>query len=738
MSQVISPQISIIFDNKKVIIIAISIQIAFLGALGLEWLGLKIPILREVLGFVYLTFVPGILILRVLNFDFCKLNTWLYGIGVSVAFLMFTGTIISLVYPVFGIKNPLSVISLLTTISIVVTLLCFLIYIRRDGSKFIIRDFLSPFFLLVLLLLLPVLIAIGGFLIQYHGNSIFMMVLLMLIAMFPVLVVYGKIPKKFFALAVFVVFLSLLYHNSLSTPFFFGRDIVIERYYANTVYLASRWFPSLPESHNNSLLGNVILSPVYSNILGISLTWIIKLLYPFLFSIALVALYQAFKSQMDEKMAFLSCFFFASLGINYEELLATLKHPMTVFFISFLTLLVVENIRGVKKAFLSIVFVSGLAVSHYGVPYVFLFSSLFVLILICLNKKLKKFRIDSPLTTNNFVLVLGILVTAWFIYTSAARGFMLITGVPIQIASGIAELFAPVERGGVYFLTIELPSWEWEVLRVLHVITQFFILFGFLTVLYQKLVNKRNDIQDEYFFYSAAFLGWLGASILTPIVAGGPLLGVARIYGLSVIFLAPFCLIAGRSIVGSIGRLIAGSKVDINGMKENAIKIIAIFLFVFLIFNTRLVMEVNQQVFGGDGYVKSPSISQPRIMAGQGSSKEIAMFFRDYTSKLDVVGAKWLKEHRNEKKMIITDFSSLELVYAMIPNEHTMEGMNLSSFVKNIRRKEAYVFLRESNIKFDLMSGAGREYWKTSEILPILEAERNKIYSTGGSIIYYE
>ena len=42
----------------------LAIQFAIWGAIGLDVIGLQIPILRQLIGFIYLTFVPGIIILK--------------------------------------------------------------------------------------------------------------------------------------------------------------------------------------------------------------------------------------------------------------------------------------------------------------------------------------------------------------------------------------------------------------------------------------------------------------------------------------------------------------------------------------------------------------------------------------------------------------------------------------------------------------------------------------------------
>jgi uncharacterized membrane protein len=51
---------------KKFLKVVLAIQLAIWGVIGLDVIGFQIPILRQLIGFVYLTFIPDILLLRIL------------------------------------------------------------------------------------------------------------------------------------------------------------------------------------------------------------------------------------------------------------------------------------------------------------------------------------------------------------------------------------------------------------------------------------------------------------------------------------------------------------------------------------------------------------------------------------------------------------------------------------------------------------------------------------------------
>ena len=84
------------WEIKKFLTVVLAIQLAMWGVIGLDYIGLQIPILRQLIGFIYLTFVPGIIILRILKLHkLGNIETLLYTVGLSIATLMFTGLLMN-------------------------------------------------------------------------------------------------------------------------------------------------------------------------------------------------------------------------------------------------------------------------------------------------------------------------------------------------------------------------------------------------------------------------------------------------------------------------------------------------------------------------------------------------------------------------------------------------------------------------------------------------------------------
>ena len=80
------------WEIERFLKVVLAIQFALWAVIGLDAVGLQIPILRQFIGFIYLTFIPGILILCVLKLHkLGNIETLLYTVGLSLASLMFTG-----------------------------------------------------------------------------------------------------------------------------------------------------------------------------------------------------------------------------------------------------------------------------------------------------------------------------------------------------------------------------------------------------------------------------------------------------------------------------------------------------------------------------------------------------------------------------------------------------------------------------------------------------------------------
>jgi uncharacterized membrane protein len=85
----------------------ILIQAAVLVISCFAYLGFYVPIIQVPISFMYLTFIPGLLILRILKLHgLGNVRTLLYSMGLSLSFLMAVGFVTNAVFPIIGVATP--------------------------------------------------------------------------------------------------------------------------------------------------------------------------------------------------------------------------------------------------------------------------------------------------------------------------------------------------------------------------------------------------------------------------------------------------------------------------------------------------------------------------------------------------------------------------------------------------------------------------------------------------------
>ena len=724
------------WEIRKFLKVVFAIQFALWGVFGLDAIGLQIPILRQFIGFIYLTFIPGILILRILKLHkLGNIETLLYTVGLSIATLMFTGLFMNTVYPLFGISSPISITPLIITISILVLVLCIISYIRdKDFSEpsFIdVRDVLSPPALF--LCLIPFLAIFGTYLVNFHRNNILLMFLIVIIALIVVLIAFDKfIPKNLYPLAVFIIAISLLYHRSLISMYLWGWDIQVECYLCNLVKMNGIWDSTIPITYN-AMLSIVMVAPIYSIISNMSLTWVFKIIYPLLFSLVPLGLYRVFQKQTDDKIAFLSCFFFVSIHPFFSEMLQLARQQIAELFLVLLILSMIDkNMDKIKRSFLFIVFGVSLAVSHYGLSYIYMFSliSAWLILLLMDNPALQKLRDDfyvkfsrykreklarNPISLNaknrtissTFVLLFIVFTLTWYMYVSSSSAFDAIVRIGDHMASSIfIDFLNPEAAEGLDIIMRETVSPLHSVTKYLHLLSQFFIVVGVLTLL---IKGREMKFEDEHTSFSIVNLVICFGAIALPHFARN--LHTTRLYQITLIFLAPFCVIGGITVLKVVSKAVRASWTDQRVI--NSLKVLSVLLAIFLLFNTGFVYEVTKDNPGS--IALNSTIDYPRF------------------NEQEVFGAKWLNDVKSSNPIYADKYRRLLL--------GSFEWGQVSSFPVDVDKiqDDSYIYLGKFNIMNETVLIGYREkalkrtfYTNSSDIV----GDRDRIYANGGAQVY--
>jgi uncharacterized membrane protein len=582
---------------RQLSIVVLSIQLIFLGLIGFDEIGIHIPILRELVGYIYLTFVPGILTLRILRLHkLDNIESLLYSSGISISILMFLGLLINTLYPYFRIQKPLSFAPIIISIYFVTIILLILCYIRdRDYSceNYVeIKDLLN--YRIYILCLIPFLSLFGTYLVSIYNNNIVLLLLILIIATIPLLVGFNKLLyEDLYPLAVFVISISLLYHASLISQYLWGTDIHTEYFVSNLVQTSGFWNPNKYGSLY-SLLSLNILSPIYSILLDMDTKWVLKIIFPFIFSFLPLGLYKILQEQTNAKIAFFSSFFFMSVTPFYTIMLEVPRQEVAeFFFILYFLLMVSDSINIVNKKILSIIFAFSLVVSHYGLACIYIFSLAFSWLILSIIKRypnfdvfyLKNISTKKEILTSNFTILVLAFTILWYMTVSESSVFQAIIGIGKNIV--ITFFSGALDKNDVEslsILTMDTVSPLHSITKYLHLVSQLFISIGIFSVLFLKLDMK---FRKEFLAYSITFLFITMFILIAP--NSSSVMGITRLYPVLLLSLSQFlplgCIFAIYTLLRSVNK----AK---KNFQDISFKCLSVFLSVFILFNSGFMYQI--------------------------------------------------------------------------------------------------------------------------------------------------
>lgn len=673
---------------------------------------LNIMIARQVIGFLYLTFIPGVVLLRILKLD--KLNIAeiiLFSAGLSIAFLMFTGLLINELGPLIGISKPLSLAPLMIILNGVILLSCFLSYLKDKNFRFPLAESIKLSPSTLLLFFIPLLSVIGVLLVNTfpRNNSI----LLLMIITISALVFLGTLskkllPPKYYPLALIIIAIALLFHASLISNHINGFDIQIEYYVFKLTEKNSYWssaisYTNLAYARTNAMLSVTVLPTIYLNILNMEGTWILKIIYPLIFSFVPLGLYQLYKTRVGKKVAFMSTFFFMANFAFFTEMIGLAKQMVAeLFYILLFLVLLNKKIKPVKKTICFIIFSTALVVSHYSTAYIFMFLIFFAMLsLFFLKNKTRSI-------TAGLVVLFFVIQFAWYIYVSGSGPFNeFISYVNFMFRNLFTNFFNPGSRGASVLKGVGMTStvsFGHLMGRIFAYATEFFIIIGFITSLTKR---KKFIVNQEYMVISSLNMALLAMCILVPFFARG--LNMARFYHIQLFFLAPFCILGGETFF----ELISNKKIK-------SYLPVLIVLIPFFLYQTEFVYELT----GDDSW--SIPLSKYRMDAQR--QRELAVL-----SELDVVGAEWLSKYVDVGRIPV--YADHPATYSVLGGGYGMIYRDTINLLDNntIVLPGGVIYLRWINT-FGGVISVGRKQWNITEISFIPYA--NRIYSNGGCVIY--
>lgn len=698
--------------------LAFALQLAVFGLVSLDSIGFNIPIVRPAVAFIYLFFLPGLLILKILNIrvDFTK--TILLSVGISLPAITLLSTLGSVVLKPF-IDKPISEVPLTILMGTFVLLLIFLCWLRKEDSLNLSIS-PPPTHLLIAPFFLPILMVIG---VTGEIYALKFLVLLV-VSVIPLITLFKIRNHKLYPLFIWsitssLMSLDLILEHKFNLRFDDQGPLVTE-----AVKMAGFWDPQFHVTHN-SLLFPTNFPPVLTTFAGMDIAIGTRLISCVLISMIPVILYKVYSEYFEANHAFLA----ASLFAFYPFLHAGNTRTVFAFFFAsiFLLILFSREIKQLNKALLIVIFAFSLILSHYGTAYMFMFLLVGVLSLNNLEKKFRDMEIThiSPI----FVSLFFVMAFAWYMYTSGVTNFNWGVDFGYHILTSIGEFFSPQESAAMHALVTRsvTPTLSLEVTKWLLFITFMFIIIGSLGLLYLYLKNEFNSS------YTILTLGF--CSILLGITQ----MGMPRIFGFSLLLTAPLAVLG-------VFKLLELIKIG----KENRLLFFSVFLFILFAFTYGIVANSVNYITGEledrslhgmerKGMLKTDNLHIKRLV------------YWGWQPKSTHETARWIFTYHklNEpvyRDTLLTGGPGYFLLNLQLPKRYGNEVITslTQPKLKDIKEvldtgmKYGYVFLGNHNVNDNFIYVADETnatYYKTSDYKDVF-TKMNKIYANSGGIIY--
>jgi uncharacterized membrane protein len=691
------------------LVIVLLLQFVVLASVFLDLFGV-----RQIVGVLYLTFVPGLIVVKLLKLDeLGSLETILLSVGFSLTSLMVVALILNEFGPMFGFSQPLSLNPLLITFSVLTLLGAVLVCLRNANIK--LQEVTNrDIFLSVLLIGLPILSVIGTIWASAYGNNSILLFSLLAIPLVPILGVVSKklLPPKLYPIAIFMMAISLLYSLSLYSNLLTGYDVQLEYFVAkntqNDAYWSSisQYTQDLTYGKFNSMLSVSVLPTVYSTLLNIDISWVFKIVFPLIFALVPVGLYHIWKDQIGKKYAFISAFLFLSYETFYTEMLSLNRQMIgELFFVLLLFVILNKKMSSFNKTVCFIVFSFGIIVSHYAL------SEIFLIFVVLTFVELLLFKQQSRNINATMILSFFVMMFMWYIYTSNAAVFSNFVDFANYISSRLDEFFRITSRESTVLKGLGLESARtfWKLVsRLIAYTTQFLITVGFIGLIMRWRKNRSN--KRDYGLLSFTAFGFLVALILVPGLSNT--MHMTRFYHILLFFLAPFCVMGAQLLLKLVTKRKLRLKVSL---------LMLVILVPYFLFQTNFVYEVT----GSDSWSipLSKSTMDPLRLYGK----------LGYVDTQSAFGAQWLAKYVDvERTPIYADAISQDIMLVSYGMTHRgyVEVLSNTTTIAN----GGAVYLNSLNVAEGEIIGRTLS-WNSTD-LSSLFSNLNKIYTNGDSEIY--
>jgi len=708
-----------------------------------------------------LLLIPGSLILNAYT-SHKKISKWsflVYAVGISLTLLMFSGLITNIVLDLKNVLKPLSSNYLVNTYNIVFGLSWLLALIRKsdfsfnlDFRKIKLIDGGIVFISILALIALLIMVVLGVNNLNNNQGNLLTLITLCGVGIFLFLssIVRPQLLEKFYPAFIMLISLILLFDYSLRSLHIIGFDINEEFRVFELTKNRLYWNYANLRSAYNACLSITLLPTILSSFLKISDEYIFKLIYPIIFSLIPVVVYQINQRFVSKQWAYLSSIFFFTQAQFIYQLTAINRQGVALFFFSLMILILFESqLKTIHKNLLFLLFGFAMVVSHYSTTYValaILFSSYFIITTLGnFIPRFKKIKVNTKLLSLLLLLAFSFFWNS--IVTDTSSVLSTVIGNSIKNLDKIADRsfhsvfvkniffvqedtsknlrdfygtvysqITPTDKNGYYKRqtydnyqitlvggdTYNLTTINYPWLILFHKIIPWLIRLSILIGIVSLLLSlKRSKKSVEFTIYTLVSVLIVGFILIVPYISIS--YNFERLFQQNLVFLSLPAVI-GFSVI----------------FKNKLLNKFTIFIVIVFIAN-------YLQTSGVVDYLlfKKTNVS----LSNTGEEYD-----RYYTQETEVASLKWLGKnytpteyiyidrYANLKAISQTDIKPERLLGKVIPPNITIGSYVYSSYSNTVKQK-VFVEFNNNVITYNYPT-------------EFLEANKNTIYSNGQTQIY--
>ena len=692
-----------------------------------------IPVLRQLLGLLFFTFLPGLLIVLILRLDKLELVTKLVlSVGLSVAFSMLFGLLVNSSLLAIGYTTPLSTVPLLISFSIAIATLAAVAYIRNRNITFSFSGLnltTREKALLIVPSFFPLLSIAGMRIMNLTNNNMMLMVLLFLIPAYVIFISFSnrKVPQRVYPIAILMIGVALVLMFSLRSAHILGADMhwTYDLYQATSQNL--HW-SILRNSILDACLSITLLPSAVQSVLNINPEYIFKVFYSLIFATAPLCIYSISKRYVHESYAFIASICFMSQFMFISAAYSPRSILGIFFFALAMMVLFSIELKPIQRSLLFILFMVSMVISHYSAAYITFFLILGAFLgLLIIQQTLKAGKIGASkgrevepqstlekytprnILSPTIVCLFFVFLFFWYSQVTAApfvAGVNFIEGTFANLNQFF--IFESRSGGNVPAVLGEDIMYKGIPHKIEFVFT--WIIFTFIAIgaiaMWRRLMFSRGsrrlkpgalraNFEMEYLVMTGLCGALLVAMVALPVV--GTAYGIQRAYTQASVILSVSFVIGGILLSEHIKRI---------RVKPYLLILVVLIPYFFC------VSGPMYQVFG---YPRDITLnSQDRL--------HTRMYIYDAESN----AAKWLEQHGQDGTTIYVDGFSKEVLVSQSNIPYQRIGKYLISTYQQGKEIDGYIWLRYVDM---IEGGLVTKY-------PGISAGKSKIYANSRSETY--